>query len=277
MSRVPAVAPPNDELAAAKRRAFLKRLSGYTPFDSGGPEIVRLDYAAADLYLYATSRAEKKSRAFSCSKEPWTVAWLERTVGHESVVYDIGANVGAYALIAASRLEREGQVFAFEPGYASFAHLCDNIVLNGCDAAITPVSIALAAHTGLMRFAYHKLYPGHARHQGLESGSMAEDEKPSYEQPMPAMRLDDVVRIFRLPSPTSIKVDVDGAESSVLEGAAETLRTRALKSVLVEVDDRNTRAVTELLQGAGLRLTARHERTEDGVRQPFWYGIFERP
>jgi len=83
-------------------------------------------------------------------------------------------------------------------------------------------------------------------------------------------------RTFGLPLPRCIKVDVDGAEASVLEGAAETLRTPGLTSVLVEVDDRNSDVVTRLLQTAGLHPVARHERSEDGARQPFWYGIFER-
>lgn len=264
------------EAVAAKRRRFLKNLSGFIPSESGQPDIVALDYAAADLFLYVTSRAEKKARAFSCSKEPWTVAWIERLIGPGQVVYDIGANVGAYSLVAARRVGPAGHVYAFEPGYATFAHLCDNIVLNGCDGVITPLSIPLSASTGLMPFTYHKLYPGHARHRGLEAGSLSEEGAPVYRQPVPAMRLDDLVRTFGVRLPDHVKVDVDGAELSVLEGARGTLAQPGLRSVLVEVDDQNASGVTEIMRGAGLRLADRYERTEDGQRLPFWYGVFER-
>ena len=47
----------------ARRERFLRQLSGYAPPESGGPDVVALDYPGADLFLYATSRAEKKVRA----------------------------------------------------------------------------------------------------------------------------------------------------------------------------------------------------------------------
>lgn len=269
-------APQVDEALAAKRRTFLRRLSGFTPSAGGGPEIVALDYAPSPLYLYVSSRAEKKSRAHSCSKEPWTVAWIERVMTPGQVVFDIGANIGAYSLIAARRVAPGGRVYACEPGYATFAHLCDNVVLNGCESAITPLSIALSASTGIVPFAYQKLYPGHARHGGLEAGSLAEQGAPVYQQPVPAMRMDELVRTFGLSQPNHIKVDVDGAEVGVLEGATETLANPHLQTVLLEVDDRNTTAVTTLLTRAGLTLAERFERSEDGARLPFWYGVFER-
>ena len=264
------------EALAAKRRRFLKSLSGFIPSESGHPEIVALDYAPADIFLYVTSRAERKARAFSCSKEPWTVTWIERRIGAGHVVYDIGANVGAYSLVAARRVGSNGHVYAFEPGYATFAHLCDNIVLNGCESTITPLSIPLSAATGLTRFTYHKLYPGDARHRGLAAGSLSEEGAPVYQQPVPAMRLDDLVRTFGVRPPDHVKLDVDGAELSVLEGARGTLAHRQLRSVLVEIDDQNTVGVTEIMRGAGLRLVDRYDRSEDGQRLPFWYGLFER-
>jgi FkbM family methyltransferase len=269
-------AKTDHEALAAKRRAFLKRLSGFIPSDAGGAEIVALDYPAADLYLYVTSRAEKKSRAFSCSKEPWTVAWIERAMTPGEIVYDIGANVGAYSLIAARRVAPGGRVYACEPGYATFAHLCDNIVLNGCEAVITPLSIGLAASTGIVPFAYHKLYPGHARHRGFDAGSPSDDAEPAYRQPVPAMRMDDLVCTFGLLPPNHIKVDVDGGELAVLEGAERTLAHPGLKSVLLEVDDRNSAGAVDMLRRAGLYLSDRFDRTEEGSRQPFWYGVFER-
>lgn len=268
-----AVTPAENGLAE-KRRQFLRRLSGFTPSETGGAEIRRLDYPGADLYLYVTSRAEKKARTVSCAKEPWTVEWIERAVGAGQVVYDIGANVGAYSLIAAHRVGAAGRVFAFEPGYATFAHLCDNVVLNDFGSVIVPVPLPLAGATALGSFAYQKLYPGHARHLGLGAGSMTDQGRIVYEQPALTMRLDDLVSTFGLPRPDHLKLDVDGAEVGVLAGSGDVLADTTLKSVLVEVDDINSRPVMEALERAGLRLAARHER---GAGLPFWYGIFERP
>ena len=205
------------------------------------------------------------------------MAWLERVAEPGRVVYDIGANVGPYTLIAAHRVGSGGHVYAFEPGYATFAHLCDNIVLNGCQDRVTPLSIPLSARTGMARFAYHMLFPGHARHAGLEAGSLVGESAPAYEQPVPAMRLDDVVRLFVLAPPQVLKIDVDGAEVMVLEGAGDTLRGAQLTHVLIEIDQQNDAVVVDLMQAAGFRLADRHHRVKDGAALPFSYGVFERP
>lgn len=102
-------------------------------------DVVRLDFPDCDIWIRASSPAEKNWRARSCAKEPWTVEWLRGAVRPGEVLYDVGANVGTYALVAAKHAP--ARVVAFEPGYANFARLCDNIRLNGCQHAIVPVPL----------------------------------------------------------------------------------------------------------------------------------------
>src|SRR6185436_17615377 len=106
---------------------------------SGEVAPVRLDFPDHDIWLRATFPSERKWRARACAKEPWTVRWLQEHVGRGEVLYYIGANVGAFSLIAA--IARGASVVAFEPGYATFARLCENIQLNGCGEAIVPVPL----------------------------------------------------------------------------------------------------------------------------------------
>src|SRR5262245_63764815 len=126
--------------------------------------VVPLDYAAHPVRLLASSPMEQKWRAKSCKKEPWTVAWIEESMGGGGVLYDVGANVGAFSLVAAKVCARRGTVVAFEPGFASYAHLCANIVLNHCEPIIVPVPLALGSASGLGRFRYLSLDPGPRRH-----------------------------------------------------------------------------------------------------------------
>src|ERR671932_123659 len=63
-------------------------------------------------------RGEILSRLRPVAKEPWTVRWLERSLRDGDVLYDVGANVGAYSLIAAAL---GAQVVAIEPAYANYA------------------------------------------------------------------------------------------------------------------------------------------------------------
>jgi FkbM family methyltransferase len=257
-------------------RQMLKKLSGFNP-EEQPPSIVPLDYPHADLRLYVTSKVERKSRAFSCGKESWTIEWLERHAAQGDVVYDVGANVGAYTLVAAHLVGAAGTVVAFEPGYASFAHLCDNIVLNGFAKTVVPIPLPLSGSTRLSEFTYHRLYPGHARHATTDAPRDPEADAPVYEQRALLTTLDDLVRTFRLPQPKLLKVDVDGTELDVLRGARDLLAHRDLQHVLMEIEVENSDGVIAALADAGLSLDARHQRRyEDDTPALYWYGLFSR-
>jgi FkbM family methyltransferase len=243
---------------------------------SGGePERVRLDYVKQEIWLLASSKIEREQRANACAKEPWTISWLETYVKPGDVVYDVGANVGAFSLVAAKHC---GAVaYAFEPGYASYARLCDNIVLNGCDDAIIALPWALSDTRGLTALRYRSLEPGQSRHR-LEDSPWRPRKDPwktqtRYRQPICTMRMDDAVRLFRLPPPAHVKIDVDGAEDRVLKGALKTLKSPGLRSVLVEVEAVQWDSVATHLADAGLELRSRYDRTNPEAP---YYGLFVR-
>jgi FkbM family methyltransferase len=267
-----------DVVADDKRlRKKLKVLSGYVP-EPVPPEIIRLDYEPHPLYLYVTSRVERKSRIHSCAKEPWTVAWLDRSVRPGDVVYDIGANVGAYSLVAAHRAGPSGRVVAIEPGYATFAHLCDNVILNDLHEVIAPLPFALGSRTRLANIYYNNLTPGHARHSVVDGTPPQRDDRtPCAALGAAVFALDDLVSTFTLPPPSHIKIDVDGAEYEVLQGAASVFASPSLRTVLTEVEDVNTDAMTVWLSSRGFELTERHRRVdEDGHPADWWFGLFTR-
>ena len=74
-------------------KVAVKLVDGLTP-------VRRLDYEGSDIWLVMSSSAILK-RLGSVAKEPFTVAYIEEHVKPGEVFYDIGANVGPYALIAA--------------------------------------------------------------------------------------------------------------------------------------------------------------------------------
>jgi len=233
-------------------------------------DVQRLDYPKFEIKLRVTSSMERVHRLMSCTKEPWTVEWLESLAPAE-VLYDIGANVGAYSLIAA---KRGSFVVAFEPGATTYGRLCENIVLNGCEASIMPVPLALSDVTGLVGFKYRTLEPGQSRHS-IKDGPWQpwQPARPGrYVQPVCAMRLDDALEQFGLPAPHHLKIDVDGAERRLLTGAARTLASRNVRSALIEIAPELWRDVVAACAQAGLRLSDRHQRTEKGPS----YALFTR-
>ena len=237
--------------------------------------VVELDYRRHRIVINATTDAERRWRARACAKEPWTVEWIETSVNQDDVFYDIGANVGVFSLIAAVKCAKKLQVVAFEPGYASFAHLCDNIVLNQCEGVITPIPLPLSDQTGIAQFKYRSREAGQSRHALLEKTRIGPgDGQSRYQQPVLAMRLDDMVSTFNLPKPTHLKIDVDGAELRVLHGATEVLRHDGLRTILIEVETAIEDPVVAVLRDAGFSLVSRHEHGKK-AKAP-WYGLFAR-
>ena len=239
---------------ALKRRLILRR--GEAPIDFPG---VRVRVTTPEI---AAKRLHPRA------KEPWTVEWLERSVRDGDVVYDIGANVGAYALIAARLADTT--VVAFEPAFANFASLCDNIILNKLDDRVTPLPVVLAASTRLAWLSCSDTAAGAALHT-LDGNARGE-----YRQPVLAYTLDEVIEAFALPAPTIVKIDVDGAEAAVLAGAGATLARPELRSLLIEIDVAQTDDVRRLLEEAGLVLVARFDEREAKPLPGLWYGVFER-
>jgi FkbM family methyltransferase len=233
----------------------------------------RLDYPDAEIHLRVLSKRERE-RLKACAKEPFTVDWIHRSVRAGDVLYDIGANVGAYSLVAAKKPGGAARVFAFEPSYANVSSLCANIVLNGAADAITPLAVALSGSSGLSVLGLRALEPGAARHT-LGGGPSAEG--PSlYEQPVLTFRLDDLVERLGLPLPNHIKLDVDGGELAVLEGAGRTLASPLLRSMLVEVNTSLSDAVTDVLSRHGLALRSRVLVKNKAGEYLVWYGLFGR-
>jgi FkbM family methyltransferase len=200
----------------------------------------QLDYSKAKLFLNTQTIREYETRAQSVRKEPKTVSWFEKYSKDGVVIYDIGANVGAYALIAASR---GAEVYAFEPSFQNAFRLHENISLNNLDGKITVLPVILGSKNGTARFSVSDTTFGASR--GFSDAG--EKQGKAY----PVLTLDDASRIFSLPVPVAIKIDIDGAEVELLEGAKLLLSNLTLKSMLIETEEKNTNVIKRIMTNAG--------------------------
>ena len=227
----------------------------------------RMDYEPRDIFLNVDSRIEYEARLNSCAKEPYTVRWLETFLRKGDVFFDIGANVGAYSLVAAKFFDGQVKVYSFEPAFLNFTQLCKNVHLNGCQESIVPLLIALSDKTTLGAFNYQNLIPGGALHTFGEAVDYKGDVfAPVFKQSVISYRLDDLINQFEIPTPNHIKIDVDGIEYAVLEGARETLINPSLRSIVVEVEaGESERRITALLSGKGFEFHSSYELQTPGM------------
>lgn len=259
--------------------AMLDSLSERDRIDmlQGLSQIKRLDYAKADVHLHAETRsAFLRHRA--ALKEPWTIAWIESCMGPSDVVYDIGANTGVYALLAAKVHGPDIHVYAFEPAFASFTDLNRNIALNGVAERVTALPYALSDRERLIPFGFRSLEAGAAMHGSAETAGK-EGESASHVLPIVARPLDAVVDGLGLPPPIHVKIDVDGGELKVLAGAARTLADPALQSVMIEVTSTLEIAaeVDRFFSERGLSKSREFRKpAAGGGATSCWYGLYLR-
>lgn len=222
----------------------------------------QLDYPHSSIKLLVRSEVEYYTRLHSCKKEPETVAWIENEFAPGDVFYDVGANVGAYSLVAAKHFEGKVKVVAFEPGFANYAALCFNIFLNECGTIITPVAIALSDRNGMEKFNYQSIDPGEALHalgDAIDQSGM--QFEPKFQHGILSMTLSHFADTFDLPAPRHLKIDVDGTEMSVLRGAQKLLDEGTVRTILIEAGSTSVETeITQYLGNLGYSIIARHAR-----------------
>lgn len=163
------------------------------------------------------------------TKETDTIAWINAMEPGDTL-YDVGANMGQYSLLAA---KRGIHVHAFEPESQNFALLCRNIALNKLGDRITPWPLALTDNPGFDSFFVTSLIAGNSCNSFGESVDYHLQPKTfSFTQGCYGATLNDFIK-HRIP-PTHIKIDVDGFEHKVIMGGEDALRTA--KSVLIETN-----------------------------------------
>lgn len=217
---------------------------------------IALDYDGTPILICADSPMDL-NRSCPCRKEPGTVEWIESNVRPGDVFYDVGANVGSYAMIAAVQAPGKVVSHAFEPSFSTYGQLCRNVILNGLEAQVFPHMIALANITGSSVFNYQSLAAGSSLHAAGDNVDYRGNSfEPVYRQRVLAFSIDDLVSDWGFEVPSHIKIDVDGIELKVLLGARAVLADHRLRTVLVEVchDRGDSRSVRDLMTANGFEL-----------------------
>jgi FkbM family methyltransferase len=207
----------------------------------------QLDFKEKKILIRTSTLREYETRARSVAKEPDTVSWIKGNAATGSVLYDVGANVGAYSLIAGSL---GMDVYAFEPTDYNVASLGINIRLNNLDHRISIIACALGAEAHVATFSLADTTSGSS--QGFYEGSAV---RAPHSARIPISRLDTVRETFNLPEPNAMKIDVDGGEVDVLVGAEKTLTREALRTVLIESSNEHKERIVDLMKGYAFRLS----------------------
>jgi FkbM family methyltransferase len=162
--------------------------------------------------------------------EPGLMALLERRLRPGGTMLDVGAHVGLIALQAAAL--RRGAVHAFEPNPLNAARLRRNAELNP-DLAVTVHELAVGAREGEVDLVWEA---GHTDMAGGRVGA-ASGGNPGSSARVSMTTLDAFAEGHAIASVDVLKLDVEGHEPAVLDGAGRLLSERRIECLVCELND----------------------------------------
>ncbi len=219
-------------LASPTRRKYVTLANRARRIFPGMPIPLRLPFGAWWLAEKSALDHELIYNEF----ERMETRFVERLLRPGMTVIDAGAHHGLYTLLASKRVRRDGRVIAIEPSPRECERLekhlrinrCSNTELATCALGEDPGEADLYLVDGIQDWC-NSLRP------------------PAVDGPIRTVRvcvrrLDDVLAESGVSKVDFIKLDVEGAELSVLHGAMKLLQRESRPAILAEVQDARTAA-----------------------------------
>ena len=191
------------------------------------------------------------------------IPWLLNAVKPGVVVLDVGANIGLLSVVMGRAVTATGRVVAFEPSPLPFQCLSENIVLNRLSDTVHPSKLALGNEIGTREFFIND-DPLDTQHS--LTGAPGDRIKTLTVE---TTTLDAFCREHQI-TPDVIKIDVEGFEPFVLEGARTTIARAKNITVFVELHrpvwpsiGYNDKKFASLLLDLGLEAIGEGSRLDD--------------
>lgn len=195
----------------------------------------------ASGYRINVSPAEHLSYLLGTA-EPHLQKAILKFVRRGDTVYDVGANLGYFALSLSKQVGPSGKVAAFEPVSENLRLLRENIKDNQLKN-IEVFDVAVSDGDGEARIRIPK---------NLAMASLVWHTQNSacIQQPTRTIAIDDLVQAGRLALPTFVKIDVEGAEALVVRGMHRTI-AGAKPVLFIECSDSGREETWRLLSNCG--------------------------
>lgn len=217
---------------------------------TGLAPVVTVSYPGKDIKFLCNSKKSLYWAKNFYLHEPETIEWI-RSFSSGDVFWDVGANVGIYSLYAA--FNPGISVVAFEPMTESYSALQRNVWLNEKADVIESFCLALSGSKSISRLSLNSKSSGSDSHTFIKDKVVSPGEKNI--QTVLSLSADEFITEYAPSFPNHLKIDVDGPELDVLQGAETTLKDDRLQSILIEGDiedtDRN-RQLFSILERSGL-------------------------
>lgn len=230
----------------AKNGRFLARiLDLHNKINKVNNVIKEINNVVFDLDL---SQVIDSSLYYSGSFEPKSEEIIRKYLTPGMKIIDIGANIGYHTFYMAKLVGPEGLVYAIEPTNWAIKKIKKNLSLNPSINNVIIAQLCLSDKSlGIQRLSFQSSY---------RLDNHDERELESVE----VLTLDDFIRNFGIEEVDFVKLDVDGFEGKILDGALECIK-RNRPIILFELNpteivqtDHTVSGIFELLENFGYQL-----------------------
>lgn len=137
----------------------------------------------------------------------------------DDLFVDVGANVGCFTLLASG--VRDAKTIAIEPLPDTFQHLRNNLIINDLDKKTEALNIGLDNKKGVLNFT-----------QNISQNNHVAQENDTDTISVEVNTLDNILQDKQ---PILLKIDVEGFEKAIIDGASNTLKKESLQVVIIEL------------------------------------------
>lgn len=254
--------PENSEPGMAGRARAIGRLAGWQAWQ----RVTRRPLTVAmpgGLRLVCHPHSTAASGVVYCGLPEWEdMRFVLDFMKPGDRFVDVGANVGVYSLLAAS--DPEVDVCAYEPSSSAFSRLQENVRRNDLEGRVITRRSAVGSCAGEVLLT-----------TGLDTvNRVVGPEPPEAVRSSPPRTVEEVRMVTLdedlpgLDRTALVKIDVEGLEPQVLEGATALIESQK-PALVIEANDRG--ALRRCLEPAGYRPFSYDPRSR-GLKETSWFG-----
>ena len=186
------------------------------------------------------------------TKQPATIEWID-SFQSDSVFWDVGANIGVYALYAA--LRGDTKIVAFEPAAVNYFLLAASCEVNAVGRQVDCLLLGLGSDKSIAQLEVSQFEPA----QSFSFSGKA-DRQYRGRQAALIMSMDQLVEEFGLACPNYVKIDVPGLTSDIIAGGRKTLRRPEVRELHIEFREtsKGGRRLADTLRQSGFVAADQH-------------------
>jgi len=177
-------------------------------------------------------------------------------VKEDSVIIDVGANIGYFTIYASRKVGKDGLVITLEPMDEAYDCLIKNLRLN-CLNNVMPFKLALWSSETTLRLYRTKGYYTSVLSKVDLFKNLIQQKKLELikEYEIKTIKLDDLIKNINLNKVDWIKIDVDGSEYEVILGSMNTLK-RFKPKLIIEIHNQEIgNKILKILKDLGYKVS----------------------